>query len=97
MWEHVAAQQGFGWKFRTRNIKFADLDGDGLDNYVYVSDSGTTLWWRNRGTDPISWDSYRRVAGSPGITAVDVQFADVDGDGMLDYMITSQLTSVTRA
>ncbi|KAI0451451.1 SGNH hydrolase-type esterase domain-containing protein [Xylaria acuta] len=77
----------YGWKFSGRNVRFADLDGDGFDDYLYVNDQGAVVMWKNLGTDPISWGLPHLVADGVGVLARQVQFADTNGDGLLDYNV----------
>ena len=72
------------------------LDGDGLDDYLYVNDEGAVLMWKNLNTIPITWSLPHLVADGPGVLARQVQFADVDGDGLLDYNVVGSVTGITR-
>ncbi|KAM5385383.1 hypothetical protein ACJZ2D_001024 [Fusarium nematophilum] len=87
----------FGLTFKGKNVRFADLDGDGLDDYLYVSDTGAVIMWRHLGTDPPSWGIPRLVADGVGVLAQDVQFADTNGDGRLDYVVVGRTTGRTRS
>ncbi|KAJ8111527.1 hypothetical protein ONZ43_g5602 [Nemania bipapillata] len=87
----------YGWKFRGRNVRFADLDGDGFDDYLYVNDQGAVVMWKNLGTNPISWGLPHLVADGVGVLARQVQFADTDGDGLLDYNVVGSVTGMTRS
>ncbi|TGJ87370.1 hypothetical protein E0Z10_g1365 [Xylaria hypoxylon] len=87
----------YGWKFRGRNVRFADLDGDGFDDYLYVNDQGAVVMWKNLGTNPISWGLPHLVADGVGVLARQVQFADTDGDGLLDYVVVGSVTGRSRS
>ncbi|KAI0540897.1 hypothetical protein GGR58DRAFT_511384 [Xylaria digitata] len=87
----------YGWKFRGKNVRFADLDGDGFDDYLYVNDQGAVVMWRNLGTNPISWGLPHLVADGVGVLARQVQFADTDGDGLLDYVVVGSVTGRSRS
>ena len=68
------------------------MDGDGLDDYIYVGPDGATIMWRNSGRDPpTGWEPPIKVADGVGVMAQDVQFADTNGDGHLDYVVTSRV------
>lgn len=55
-------------------IRLADMDGDGDDDYVHIGDNGSLRVWYNRG----STADHLRIHG--------LRFADVDGDGLDDYV-----------
>jgi hypothetical protein len=67
----------------------ADLDGDGLADYLVVDEkTGAVTFWRNGGPDASksggwSWENLGQVATGLGV-GVGVQFADIDGDGKAD-------------
>ncbi|GAW16078.1 hypothetical protein ANO14919_055010 [Xylariales sp. No.14919] len=90
-------QDTYGWKFKGKNVRFADLDGDGFDDYLYVNDQGAVVMWKNLGTNPISWGLPHLVADGVGVLARQVQFADTDGDGLLDYVVVGSVTGAARS
>lgn len=55
-------------------IRLADMDGDGKDDYVHIGDNGSLRVWYNRG----STDDHMRLD--------EIRFADIDGDGQDDYV-----------
>ncbi|KAI9170782.1 hypothetical protein HJFPF1_00255 [Paramyrothecium foliicola] len=55
-------------------IRLADLDGDGMDDYAYIDHNGAIWLWYNRG----------KVDTSMAIDGL--RFADIDGDGLDDYV-----------
>jgi hypothetical protein len=53
--------------------------------------------WRHLGTNPPSWGIPHLVADGPvGVNAQNVQFADTNGDGKLDYVVVGTTTGMTR-
>lgn len=83
-----------------RSVTFADLDGDGDDDYLLVGPKGEVEAWRNddvatRGTN--AWIKIGRVAEgvSPGTTER-VVFADIDGDGDDDYLVVDNTNGRVR-
>ncbi|MFD6153040.1 FG-GAP-like repeat-containing protein [Streptomyces sp. NPDC060243] len=83
-----------------RTVRFADLDGDGDDDYVLVGPKGEVEAWRNddvatRGTN--AWIKVGRVAEgvSPGKTQR-VVFADFNGDGRDDYLVVDDTNGRVR-
>ncbi|MCK9902882.1 lipolytic protein G-D-S-L family [Parafrankia colletiae] len=85
-----------GWKWEgtiasgvgaTREeVRFADLNGDGRDDYLVVSPQGQVrAWVNNRSSGSTSWTSLGTVA-SGSAPREEVRFADVNGDGRDDYL-----------
>jgi hypothetical protein len=62
------------------------LDGDRLDDYVYVHEGGAVVYWKNLGngdaTHQPDWDLPHLVADGVGVLPQDIQFADTNGDGL---------------
>ncbi|MGI5450990.1 GDSL-type esterase/lipase family protein [Streptomyces sp. CA-243310] len=72
---------------RTR-VRFADHDGDGRADYLYVAPDGSVTAYLNRGGDiggPNGWEGIGRIARGTTPTHQQVRFADFDGDGRADY------------
>ncbi|MFJ8751655.1 GDSL-type esterase/lipase family protein [Streptomyces sp. NPDC102441] len=83
-----------------RTVDFADLDGDGDDDYILVGPKGEIEAWRNddvatRGTN--AWIKVGRVAEgvSPG-KKQRVVFADFNGDGRDDYLVVDDTNGRVR-
>ncbi|WP_285483798.1 FG-GAP-like repeat-containing protein [Amycolatopsis sp. NBRC 101858] len=78
-------------------IRFADLNGDGRADYVYVhSDSSATAYLNGgvpAGAAPVPWTELGLIAG--GISYEKIQFADLNGDGRADYVVVHPDSSVT--
>ncbi|KAF3021561.1 hypothetical protein E8E14_013182 [Neopestalotiopsis sp. 37M] len=77
---------------RGDQIRFADLDGDGRAEYIWVKDSGSaTVWW-NRGfnasaSTKVIWGSATGEEIATGIgDGQGVVFADMNGDGKADFI-----------
>ena len=61
----------------------ADIDGDGdIDFYASIANAKATVWYENRGGDPVDFTSHtiRVASGAPG----DIFATDMDGDGEVD-------------
>ncbi|GHJ08704.1 hypothetical protein TPA0907_30710 [Micromonospora humidisoli] len=68
-------------------VRFADLDGDGRDDYLVVDDQGTvTAWLNNRGGTGSAWIGQGQVAAAAGVTRDGLVLKDLDADGRDDYL-----------
>ncbi|MEU8203335.1 FG-GAP-like repeat-containing protein [Streptosporangium sp. NPDC049046] len=96
-WLNNRAGQGGGWNYigeiatgaaPRQQVRFADVNGDGRDDYLSVGDRGQVSMWRNAGTgNAVSWVAQGVVATDVGATRDQVRFADVDVDGRDDYLV----------
>nr|WP_062339199.1 FG-GAP-like repeat-containing protein [Herbidospora sakaeratensis] len=96
-WLNDRAGQGGGWHYAGEvasgaasrdRVRFADIDGNGRDDYLSVGDGGEVSAWLNVGTgNAVSWASKGVVATGVGATRDQVRFADVDVDGRDDYLV----------
>ncbi|CAI6079183.1 unnamed protein product [Clonostachys chloroleuca] len=68
-------------------VRFADLDGDGKDDIVFVDGKGKARAWLNEGL--ASWKSLGEIA--PGLdedlSKSRIEFADVNGDKKDDFLV----------
>ncbi|MFI1422676.1 FG-GAP repeat domain-containing protein [Streptomyces sp. NPDC020731] len=74
-------------------VRFADLDGNGVDDYLLLGENGSVeAWYQSADGD---WNHGRVVApGIKGVRPEAVRFADVNGDGRDDYLRTGENGSV---
>lgn len=74
-------------------VEFADIDGDGLADYLWVAEDGAVTAYLNggSGSDGWIWRSQGVIATGVGATRRDVQFYDIDGDGLVDYLWVNRL------
>ncbi|WP_225878400.1 NPP1 family protein [Spongiactinospora rosea] len=99
------------WNFRGRiatgvghsqdeRIDFADIDGDGRDDYLVVDvETGAVRAWINNGGDGGGgWTARGRIAvGIPHSDTEVIDFADIDGDGRDDYLVVDVESRAVRA
>ncbi|CAM1503170.1 Fc.00g079460.m01.CDS01 [Cosmosporella sp. VM-42] len=79
-------------------VRFGDLDGDGRDEYLFVhSDGSVTAFYNVEGgsKDSVSWLPQDVIAAGIGKDGAGVQFADLNGDGRVDYLWVSKTGAVT--
>ncbi|KAK2749084.1 hypothetical protein CKAH01_06581 [Colletotrichum kahawae] len=75
-----------------RHVRFADIDGDGFDDYIFLHSNGATTIYRNVwATDrpPNSWKAMPDAdASGIGQRPEEIAFHDINGDGKADYIWT---------
>ncbi|MFC7385130.1 FG-GAP-like repeat-containing protein [Sphaerisporangium rhizosphaerae] len=92
-WWYYKGQVAPGVGVPGREVRFADVDGDGFDDYVVVNPTtGSLTLWYNHGPAASSpsgwaWDPHGRIAPGVGAPGGQVQLADVDGDKKADYLV----------
>ncbi|MGJ6964667.1 GDSL-type esterase/lipase family protein [Streptosporangium sp. G11] len=75
-------------------VRFADMNGDGLDDYLMVGDEGSVeAWYRSNDTFKMIYGGVV-APGVSGATRKAIRFADVNGDGRDDYLRTSDAGAV---
>ncbi|KAM5501266.1 hypothetical protein McanMca71_005380 [Microsporum canis] len=79
--------------FRTHAVRFADLNGDGRDEYLYVDSRGAVTAFQNLGwkyvngtTGTVTWWPKGKIAAGVGTLNWQIHFADINGDGRADYL-----------
>ncbi|WP_113699537.1 NPP1 family protein [Nonomuraea lactucae] len=80
-------------------VRFADVNGDGRDDYLLVGEAGSVRAWQNNGPGgadgPYHWSDLGVIApGVSGIRREALRFADVNGDGRDDYLRTSDTGAI---
>ncbi|KAB5549867.1 hypothetical protein GE09DRAFT_187533 [Coniochaeta sp. 2T2.1] len=86
-WDRGTVHEGHGTDLKGKGfVHMADLNGDGLDDYVWVdAKSGAAALYLNTGDFSAKWNSIGTVASGVG-AGVGVRFADIDGDGKADFL-----------
>ncbi|KAK6432924.1 hypothetical protein LTR95_010905, partial [Oleoguttula sp. CCFEE 5521] len=77
-------------------VRFADMTGDGRDDFCCLGPDGGLVCWQNTpGSDTRSpnWVSMGTVKSSEGYPQAQVRLADIDGDGRADYLVFDATTS----
>ncbi|KAJ6490824.1 SGNH hydrolase-type esterase domain-containing protein, partial [Mycena sanguinolenta] len=74
-------------------VQFADLNGDGRAEYLWVHDDGSVEAWLNLGgpdngpnAAKVSWFPAGTIATGIGEDGAGVRFADLNGDGRAEYL-----------
>lgn len=89
---------------KRQEIQFADLNGDGRAEYLWVHSNGSVSAWVNAGfqwTGPVGggsakvgWLQQNLIAGGIGDPGSWITFADIDGDGRAEYLSVNNIGAV---
>lgn len=82
--DHQAAHYDHG-----NGIAVADVDGDGLYDIYFVSQTGGNELWKNLGGGKFKNITAEAGVGVPGRISVSASFADIDNDGDPDLFVTT--------
>ncbi|RAJ31983.1 VCBS repeat protein, partial [Kitasatospora sp. SolWspMP-SS2h] len=69
-------------------VRFADFDGDRKADYIVFNGAAVNVWLNAGGDGHGGWIYYGQVATGAISNPDQVRFADFDGDGKTDYIIT---------
>jgi hypothetical protein len=70
-------------------IAIADVDGDGLYDIYFTSQTGGNELWKNLGGGKFKNITAEAGVGVPGRISVSASFADIDNDGDSDLFVTT--------
>ncbi len=80
----------FPYGYNPARIILGDVDGDGLDDLIYVDNNKVTLWINKSGN---SWSEPIEIAGTPAITDADaIRIADISRNGVSGLLFTRDAT-----
>ncbi|KAJ6595095.1 SGNH hydrolase-type esterase domain-containing protein [Mycena vulgaris] len=83
-------------------VQFADLNGDGRAEYLFVHDDGSVDAWLNLGgpdngpnAAKVGWSPSGTIAAGIGKDGAGVRFADLNGDGRAEYLYLDENGAMT--
>ena len=80
-----------------RAIALGDINNDGLTDVVSVSSESQPVQVHLRNAVTLGFDTYTIAGGAPISEAIDVELADLNGDGKLDIVVLVNDTGFTPA
>jgi Salmonella virulence plasmid 65kDa B protein/Tc toxin complex TcA C-terminal TcB-binding domain/FG-GAP-like repeat len=85
----------FPYGYDPKRILVGDIDGDGLDDIVYVDDRKVTLWINQCGN---SWSNPIEIKGTPSISDIDaVRLVDLLGIGISGILWSMDANGISRS
>ncbi|KAG4426169.1 hypothetical protein IFR04_000635 [Cadophora malorum] len=98
-WDAGTIATGVG--ARRQEVHFADINGDGRHDYIWVHPEGSIEVWINQGQVAggktpanVGWWPQGIVATGTGSPGSRIKFADLNGDGKADYLIIDDIGGV---
>jgi len=92
-WDPIDLPIASGIGGQRHEIQFADINGDGRADYLWVHPSGAVTLYLNGGQLPgsatpanINWLNQGQIADGIGYPGSAIQFADLNGDGRAEYL-----------
>ncbi|KAK8026760.1 hypothetical protein PG991_003816 [Apiospora marii] len=89
-WEHLdnpssalRCENGDGPGIHDISVRFADLDGNGYDDYLCIDKDGRTTAFLH---GPEGWVDYGQVKVTEGADRANIRWEDVNGDGRADMI-----------
>ncbi|KFX87170.1 hypothetical protein V490_08483 [Pseudogymnoascus sp. VKM F-3557] len=73
---------------KASGVRFGDVDGDGLDDFICIRPNGEMYVARNTGQNPLVFEEIGVVrSATSGYDIKHVRLGDIDGDGRIDYCL----------
>jgi hypothetical protein len=86
-----------------KGVMFADLNGDGRAEYLYVDENGAVEAYLNLGgpdngpnAAKVAWLPQGTIATGVGARRTNIVFADINGDGRADYCVIDRATGTLK-
>ncbi|PVH89046.1 integrin alpha N-terminal domain-containing protein [Cadophora sp. DSE1049] len=95
----VVARGGKNGGVDGAGVYFADIDGDGRADYIWLDTNGTAHIWINNGFNPagtLVWVSKGVFTLAVGAKRDEIRLADIDGDGKADYLWVNPVSGATK-
>ncbi|OBT61486.1 hypothetical protein VE03_09357 [Pseudogymnoascus sp. 23342-1-I1] len=96
-WQNIATKLSFISSFNIPDgcdpsrVRFGDVDGDGLDDFICIRANSEMFVARNTGKVPLEFESKGVVkSATNGYTDRHVRLGDIDGDGRIDYCLIGE-------
>ena len=91
----MANSPRFRYGYDPRRILIGDIDGDGLDDLIYVDDKLVILWINQSGN---GWSDPIEIKGTPSVTDLDsVRLVDLLGTGLGGILWSADANGLSRS
>jgi RHS repeat-associated protein len=85
----------FPYGYDPKRILVGDIDGDGLDDIVYIDNQKVTLWINQSGN---GWSDPIEIKGTPSVSDIDaVRLVDLLGTGVSGVLWSTDANNLSRS